>query len=222
LRAIGDDPDVFEEVLRLLIAGRLLVTDDDHDHDARVDLAHEVMISAWPTFAGWIAARQRDEQRRRQLEAAVAHWVERGRGAGGLLDPVELAEVEAWRQTESARELGELAEMAELIAASAAARDRQDQLQRDLESARKIQRSLLPAHPPDVLGLDFAIHHEPAHQLGVDFYDFVWHSPVHLGLAVGKVSGTPVSAALYIARLISELRVTRLTSPSAATQAQQF
>jgi serine phosphatase RsbU (regulator of sigma subunit) len=206
LRAAGEDRGAFDDVLRQLIAGRLLVTDDDGAHDPCVDLAHEAMITAWPTLAGWIAARRRDEQRRRQLEAAVAHWVERGRGAGGLLDPVELAEVEVWRRTEGARDLGELAGMAELIAASAAARARQDQLQRDLETARKIQRSLLPAHPPDVLGLDFAIHYEPARQLGVDFYDFLWHDGAHLGLVVGKVVGTPVSAALYIVRLTAELR----------------
>ena len=59
---------------------------------------------------------------------------------------------------------------------------------------------------PQVVGLDFAVHYEPAYQIGGDFYDFIWHDPAHLGLAVGDVAGKAISAALYMARLTSELR----------------
>ncbi len=83
---------------------------------------------------------------------------------------------------------------------------RRDQIERDLRMARQIQRSLLPAKPPEVTGLDFAVHYEPAHQIGGDFYDFIWHDPSHLGLCVGDVSGKAISAALYMARLTSELK----------------
>src|SRR5512140_1608288 len=72
--------------------------------------------------------------------------------------------------------------------------------------ARQIQRSLLPANVPQVVGLEFAVHYEPAYQIGGDFYDFIWHDPAHLGLAVGDVAGKAISAALYMARLTSELR----------------
>ncbi len=81
-----------------------------------------------------------------------------------------------------------------------------DRLERDLRVARQIQRSLLPANVPQVVGLDFAVHYEPAYQIGGDFYDFIWHDPSHLGLAVGDVAGKAISAALYMARLTSELR----------------
>src|SRR5678816_2983077 len=57
-----------------------------------------------------------------------------------------------------------------------------------------------------VVGLEFAVHYEPAYQIGGDFYDFIWHDPSHLGLAVGDVAGKAISAALYMARLTSELR----------------
>jgi sigma-B regulation protein RsbU (phosphoserine phosphatase) len=83
---------------------------------------------------------------------------------------------------------------------------RREKLDRDLRVARQIQRSLLPANVPDVVGLDFAVHYEPAYQIGGDFYDFIWHDPSHLGLAVGDVAGKAISAALYMARLTSELR----------------
>jgi len=59
---------------------------------------------------------------------------------------------------------------------------------------------------PQVVGLDFAVHYEPAYQIGGDFYDFIWHDPSHLGIAVGDVAGKAISAALYMARLTSELR----------------
>jgi serine phosphatase RsbU (regulator of sigma subunit) len=59
---------------------------------------------------------------------------------------------------------------------------------------------------PQIVGLDFAVHYEPAYQIGGDFYDFIWHDPSHLGLAVGDVAGKAISAALYMARLTSELR----------------
>jgi sigma-B regulation protein RsbU (phosphoserine phosphatase) len=83
---------------------------------------------------------------------------------------------------------------------------RREQLERDLRVARQIQRSLLPANVPQIVGLDFAVHYEPAYQIGGDFYDFIWHDPSHLGLAVGDVAGKAISAALYMARLTSELR----------------
>ncbi|WP_045119272.1 SpoIIE family protein phosphatase [Haliangium ochraceum] len=78
-------------------------------------------------------------------------------------------------------------------------------LERDLRVARQIQRSLMRS-PPRVLGLDFAIHYEPAYQIGGDFFDFIWKDDNHLTLIVGDVAGKAISAALYMARLTSELR----------------
>jgi serine phosphatase RsbU (regulator of sigma subunit) len=83
---------------------------------------------------------------------------------------------------------------------------RREKLERDLRVARQIQRSLLPATVPQIVGLDFAVHYEPAYQIGGDFYDFIWHDPAHLGLVVGDVAGKAISAALYMARVTSELR----------------
>ncbi len=81
-----------------------------------------------------------------------------------------------------------------------------ERLERDLRVARQIQRSLLPHDVPSVVGLDFAVHYEPAYQIGGDFYDFIWHDESHIALAVGDVAGKAISAALYMARLTSELR----------------
>ena len=82
----------------------------------------------------------------------------------------------------------------------------QERLERDLRVARQIQRSLLPASEPEVNGMEFGIHYEPAYQIGGDFYDFSWHDKDHLGVVIGDVSGKAISAALYMASLTSQLR----------------
>ncbi len=125
LGAADDDSADLDAVLQQLIGDRLLITDGDERGDARVDLAHEVMIASWPTLAGLLQSRRAGEQYRRQLEAAASLWVERGRGSGGLLDAIELTEAEAWRKTATARELGETAQVAALVVASRAAIDQQ-------------------------------------------------------------------------------------------------
>jgi len=86
LRAAGEDAADFEFVLRTMVDHRLLTVDEGVDGEARVDLAHEIMISAWPTLARWIRSHRVDEQRRRQLEATAAQWGEHGHGVRGLLE----------------------------------------------------------------------------------------------------------------------------------------
>ncbi len=82
----------------------------------------------------------------------------------------------------------------------------QTRLERDLRVARQIQRSLLPAAEPEVLGMEFGVHYEPCYQIGGDFYDFIWHDKTHLGIVIGDVSGKAISAAMYMASLTSQLR----------------
>jgi hypothetical protein len=106
LRASGDAAADFDTVLQAMVGDRLLTVDEDIAGEPRVDLAHEIMILAWPTLAKWIQSHRVDEQRRRKLEAAAAEWAEHGRTARGLLDPIELADAERWQQTESAVQLG--------------------------------------------------------------------------------------------------------------------
>jgi len=120
LRVVGDEAAGFDAILARLVGDRLLTTSSDGDEgrDIRIDLAHEVMITAWPALAGWIEELRDGEQVRRRLEAAAAVWNKRGRGASGLLGATELAEVEAWCETKHARELGVSYDLAAFIAAS--------------------------------------------------------------------------------------------------------
>ena len=101
LRAANDDSADFDIVLRRLIADRLLTADEDHHGgEARTDLAHEAMIAAWPTLAGWIETHRGEEQHRRQLEAAAGAWVKRGRGAGRARgSPLSFPTASTWPPT---------------------------------------------------------------------------------------------------------------------------
>lgn len=86
------------------------------------------------------------------------------------------------------------------------ARHNEIRLQHDLETAREIQRQLLPRGAREVPGLDLAAAYVPARELGGDFYDFLPYGEGRLGLALGDVSGKGTAAALFGSLAIGILR----------------
>jgi phosphoserine phosphatase RsbU/P len=78
--------------------------------------------------------------------------------------------------------------------------------QKDLQMAERIQHSFLPKASPQMQGYRFAESYSAARHIGGDYYDFVHISDNALGIAVGDVSGKGVAAALYMAKLSSEMR----------------
>ena len=124
LRSADEPPAQFDGVLQRLVGAHLVtVSGDDDDATVRVDLAHEVLIHAWPTLAAWIKQWRADEQQRRRLEDAAAAWRASGSGDRGLLEPAECLDAATWR-TRANQQLGESADVGALIAASNAARAR--------------------------------------------------------------------------------------------------
>jgi len=69
-------------------------------------------------------------------------------------------------------------------------------VQRELETARRIQRSLLPREPERVRGLDVAVRYLPMTAVAGDIYDFVELGSSRLGILVADVCGHGVPAAL--------------------------
>jgi sigma-B regulation protein RsbU (phosphoserine phosphatase) len=97
------------------------------------------------------------------------------------------------------------------------ARETQLRLQTDLETAREIQRQLLPSGARDVPGLDLATAYAPARELGGDFYDLLPYGIGRLAIAMGDVSGKGTAAALYgmlAIGILRELVVNREASPA--------
>src|ERR1700757_31915 len=86
------------------------------------------------------------------------------------------------------------------------ARENQARLLNDLETAREIQRQLLPSGAKEIPGLDLATAYVPARELGGDFYDLLPYGVGRLAIANGDVSGKGTAAALYGSLAIGILR----------------
>ena len=80
-------------------------------------------------------------------------------------------------------------------------------LERDLENARHIQQSLLPKTIPEIANLELCGMTLPAQHVGGDYYDFIKLSDTKLFIVVGDVSGKGLSAALYISKLQTMIRL---------------
>jgi len=79
-------------------------------------------------------------------------------------------------------------------------------LERELEIAAEVQRSLLPTTFPAAPGLRFAARNLPARHVGGDFYDVMALDREHVGLVAADVSEKGVHAAIFMAVTRSLLR----------------
>ncbi len=69
-------------------------------------------------------------------------------------------------------------------------------IEAELETARRIQSSILPQRAPQIPGLDVAMRYVPAASVAGDFYDFLAADTRRVGILVADVSGHGVPAAL--------------------------
>ena len=69
----------------------------------------------------------------------------------------------------------------------------------EMETAKKIQQSILPGSPPQIEGFELAALNLPARQVGGDFYDFILVPEDKFGLVIADVSGKGIPAALFMA-----------------------
>lgn len=90
-------------------------------------------------------------------------------------------------------------------------------LVKDMEFARTVQESFLPQTTPELAGYTFSAHYTPALEVGGDFYDFFHLDAERTGIVIGDVSGKGVPAALYMAKLGSDLRTLAFTEKDPAS-----
>lgn len=98
-------------------------------------------------------------------------------------------------------------------------------LEQELEVAREIQRSLLPACCPEVPGWSIEVAWQAARQVGGDFYDFIRLPGNRLGIVIADVSDKGVPAALFMAlsrSLVRASAVNFLTPAAALERANQL
>ncbi|MFQ3574619.1 MAG: SpoIIE family protein phosphatase [Thermodesulfovibrionales bacterium] len=82
-----------------------------------------------------------------------------------------------------------------------------EKIRQQIEIASQIQKSFLPSDSRFQKG-DFFISavNIPAYTVGGDLYDFVDYSDSKGGIFIGDISGKGISAALYMAKIISDFR----------------
>lgn len=101
----------------------------------------------------------------------------------------------------------------ELKAAQAAIIEK-ERMDRELELARDLQRSILPTEFPVIPNLDIAAYYKPARQVGGDFYDVIHLGPGRAAFVIADVSDKGMPAALFMALTRSLIRAESRRSSS--------
>jgi len=83
-------------------------------------------------------------------------------------------------------------------------------METEVKMATLVQEGFLPERPPVIQGYQFFAKTIPAKFVGGDFFDFITINENTLGMVLGDVSGKGVSAALYMAKLMSDFRYVSL------------
>jgi WD40 repeat protein len=143
--ATEDSARVDRVVSKLVDARLVREIGNETATDAQVELAHEALMTSWPTLAGWL-----DDQRvaivtRRRLEARAADWRRLGSGRAGLLDAGQVFEAERWLATPEAAYVGYDDGVLEFVRASRVAVRAEEARQRRAERARRVGIGLVVA-----------------------------------------------------------------------------
>jgi WD40 repeat protein len=131
-----EDPAELDHTLRILVARRLVTTGSGPSGPV-IDLAHEALLTAWPTLRAWIETHRADEERKRALAAKVAEWKNAQRDGfrdAKLLDAVELPDAERYL-ADMAERAGRVPELEQLVAHS---RAELDAIRRERDRAHRL------------------------------------------------------------------------------------
>jgi sigma-B regulation protein RsbU (phosphoserine phosphatase) len=75
-----------------------------------------------------------------------------------------------------------------------------ERLEKELQLAAEIQMSILPRNLPQLEGVDFGGHMDPARSVGGDFYDVFSLDEYRTGVLIGDVADKGVPSAIFMAR----------------------
>ena len=102
------------------------------------------------------------------------------------------------------RSFNEMAGNLETLVATAA---QKESLEKELELARDLQKSLLPSDLPAGGGVEFATLFEPSAAIGGDYFDVLRISEDELAVIIADVSGHGLSSGLRMAMLKAALLI---------------
>ncbi len=121
------------------------------------------------------------------------------------LHDIREGKLDVWLPVHSTDEVGYTCESINRMADGLREKER---LRNSLNLAGAVQKSLLPAHPPVVQGLDIAGASIPCDETGGDYYDFISNGQDETGLVivVGDVAGHGISSALLMTSVRAMIR----------------
>jgi phosphoserine phosphatase RsbU/P len=214
--------ELLERTLDILRADSAAVLLLDHDGTDLVataavgvdrELQHHLRVPVGAGFAGGVAVRG---------EPVAVERIDHTGDFDTVLLPARTTSVLGVPMLSSGRVIGVLQvgtvdrrsftaddiELLQLVAdrASLATQARRSHL--DRAAAVALQRSLLPARPQAIPGLDVAVRYVPGAQVGVggDWYDVFELPSGHVGIVIGDVAGSGLHAAVVMGRIRSALR----------------
>jgi serine phosphatase RsbU (regulator of sigma subunit) len=82
-----------------------------------------------------------------------------------------------------------------------------NRMEEELNIARDLQMSMLPARCPEIKGFKIAAQSIPAREVGGDFFDFIDMGQEKVGFLIGDVTGKSVSGALVMSAARSVFRM---------------
>jgi sigma-B regulation protein RsbU (phosphoserine phosphatase) len=82
-----------------------------------------------------------------------------------------------------------------------------ERMEEELNIAKDLQTSMLPATCPEIEGFKIAARSTPAREVGGDFYDFIEMGKHRVGFVIGDVTGKSVSGALVMSASRSVFRM---------------
>ena len=94
-----------------------------------------------------------------------------------------------------------------------------ERMEEELNIARDLQVSMLPAETPQIKGFEIAAFSDSAREVGGDFYDFIDMGADKAGMLIGDVTGKSVSGALVMS---SSRSIFRMLSEEALTVAESM
>ncbi|HEV7508113.1 MAG TPA: PP2C family protein-serine/threonine phosphatase [Thermoanaerobaculia bacterium] len=89
-------------------------------------------------------------------------------------------------------------------------------MREEIDTARRVQMSMLPQKPPAVEWLEFAAASLPATEVGGDYYDYFRLAPSQVALVIGDVAGHGLASGLLLSGVRSCLYILedQLASPA--------
>ncbi len=137
LEGLGDEPGAMGAVTEAFSRHRLLTFDrDPATGQPTVEIAHEVLLEAWPRLRGWLEASRVEIRLYRRLATAAREWAQADRAPGFLVRGPRLDQFEALLTSTTGLALTPLE--SEYVQASLAGRRRrqaQEQARREREAA---------------------------------------------------------------------------------------